>query len=136
MRNRRFDELELGEEFDFEPDVSMDEVKRFTQAAGMTFGRFTDHEQARKEGLPGAIVPGVMSQGLLVAAIHRWAPGCSIRNIDTIFRAPMQVDSKPRGRLVVTDQDDEARTVEVDLTLSNEKNESPVIGTATVQPAE
>jgi acyl dehydratase len=136
MTNRRYDDLELGEEFDFEPDVSMAEVKRFTQAAGMTFGRFTDHEQARKEGLPGAIVPGVMSQGLLVAAIHRWAPGCSIRNVDTVFRAPMLVDSKPTGRLVVTDQDDEARTVEIDLTISNEANDTPVIGTATVKPAD
>ena len=73
----------------------------------MTFARFHDHEEARKEGLPGAIVPGIMSQGILVALIHRWAPARGVRKIDTIFRAPILVDSHPVARGVVTDKNDE-----------------------------
>ena len=99
----------------------------------MKFGRFTDHEFARKEGLPGAIVPGIMSQGILVAMIHRWAPGSSVVKIDTVFRAPVLVDSKPECRGVVTDLDEEARHIEVDLTIVNEANETRVLGTATVR---
>ena len=63
----RFDEVELGDEFEYEPDVSLPQVVRFTEATGMKWGRFTDDEFARKEGLPGAILPGIMSQGILVA---------------------------------------------------------------------
>ena len=100
MAVRGFEDVEFGEEFETSVDVSMDRVRRFTRATGMTFGRFTDHEQAKKEGLPGAIVPGIMSQGILVAAIHAWAPGCEILDIDTVFRAPVQVDSKPTVRVV------------------------------------
>src|SRR5262245_21774810 len=125
--------MSLGDELETHPDVSLDNVKRFTRAAKLTFGRFVDHEQARKEGLPGAIVPGIMSQGLLVAAIHSFAPGCEIENVDTVFRAPILVDSKPTVRVVVTDVDPAARTVALDLTISNEAKETRVAGTASVR---
>ncbi len=128
----RFEDVQLGDELEFAPDVSMENVRRFTAAARMTFGRFTDHEGARKEGLPGAIVPGIMSQGILAAAVHGWAPGCLLADLDTVFRAPVQVDSKPKGRLVVTDVDADARTAQLDLSISNEAGETRVMGTARV----
>jgi hypothetical protein len=127
------EEISLGDELETHPDVSLDNVKRFTRAAKLTFGRFVDHAQARKEGLPGAIVPGIMSQGLLVAAIHSFAPGCEIQNIDTVFRAPVLVDSKPAVREVVTDVDPAERTVALDLTITNEAGETRVAGTASVR---
>lgn len=134
MSAKRYEDVEFGEELEaFTPDVSLDRVKRFTAAAKMNFGRFTDHEAARKSGLPGAIVPGIMSQGILVAMIHRWAPNAVIHKIDTIFRAPLLVDSQPTGKGVVTDMNDETRIVEIDLTLSNEANETRVLGTALVE---
>ena len=133
MSTRSFEEIEFGEELPaFQPDVSLANVRRFTGTAGMTFPRFHDHEAARKEGLPGAIVPGIMSQGILTALIHRWAPGARVLRVDTVFRAPILVDSKPRATGVVTDKNDAERTVEVDLTIQNEAGESPVVGTATV----
>ena len=133
MNTRRFEDVEIGEELpSYEPDTSMPMVKRFAAISRMNWGRFTDHEEARKQGLPGALVPGIMSQGILTAMIHRWAPGCEIVCIDTIFRAPLIVDQKATCRGVVTEADPEARTVEVDLTIENEANETRVIGTATV----
>lgn len=131
---KRFEDVSFGEDLEpSSPDVSLETVKRFTRASGMKFGRFTDHEFARKEGLPGAIVPGIMSQGLLVGMIHRWAPGSTVVKIDTVFRAPVLVDSTPQCRGVVTDLDADARQVEVDLTIVNEANETRVLGTATVR---
>ncbi len=126
-------EVEFGEEFDFAPDVSMEAVRRFGGAADLMFHRFTDHEKARADGLPGAIVPGIMSQGLLAAGIHQWAPGCTLRKIDTVFRAPVLVDSRPACRGVVTHVDEEAGTVEIDLTIVNEAGETRVLGTALVR---
>ena len=94
MTIERYEDIQFGDELgDFTPDVSMAAVVRFTEAAQMNFSRFTDHEEARKSGLPGAIVPGIMSQGILAAMIHRWAPKAEILRIDTIFRAPLVVDS-------------------------------------------
>jgi len=131
---RSVDDVEFGDDLDeMKPDVSLDNVKRFTRSSGMTFTRFTDHEAARKEGLPGAIVPGIMSQGILAAMIHRWAPRARIEQIDTIFRAPVLVDSQPVCRGVVTDMNDETHTVELDLTVCNEEGETRVLGTAVVE---
>lgn len=129
----RFADVEIGEELpSFEPDLSMAQVKRFAVVSGMNFGRFIDHEEGRRQGLPGAIVPGIMSQGLLAAMIHRWAPGSQIRRIDTVFRAPLVVDRKATCRGVVTDTDPAESCVEIDLTIENDVGETRVIGTATV----
>ena len=126
-------DVEFGEDLPvFDPDTTLDNVIRFTEAAGWRGPRFTDHEAARKEGLPGALVPGIMSQGFLCAMIHRWAPPARILEVDTIFRAPVIVDQTYHINGVVTDIDEDAGRVEVDLTVTNEKGETRVFGTAKV----
>ena len=124
----QYQDLEFGDELpEVTPDVSMPTIRRFGEASGMTYWRFTDHEKARAAGLPGAIVPGIMSQGILVALIHRWAPSATVHKIDTIFRAPLDVDSQPVCRGVVTDMNDETKTIEIDLTICNEAGELSLI---------
>ena len=130
---KAFRDVEFGEELpEIQPDVSLDNVKLFAQSALMLASRFTDHDAARKAGMPGAIVPGIMSQGILVALIHRWAPNANILNVDTIFRSPLIVDTKPVASGVVTDIDEETKVIEIDLMLKNEKGETPVMGTARI----
>lgn len=133
VSERSFESVEFGEELpEVEVDVTLENVRRFAKAAMMMAGRFTDHDEARAAGLPSAIVPGIMSQGILVALIHRWAPNAQVLNVDTIFRAQLLVDSKPTASAVVTDIDEEGRVIELDLTLKNEKGETPVVGTARI----
>lgn len=129
----RYEDIELGDDLPTEiPDVSMERVVEFVGVTGMDFRRFTDHEFARAEGLPGALVPGIMSQGLLAAMIHRWAPGCELRRLDTVFRSPMVVGTRPTIAGAVTDTDDDARTAELDLTIVTEEGATAVLGTAIV----
>ena len=127
-------DVEFGTEIPtFAPDTSLENVKRFGKFVGWGGPRFTDHEAARKEGFPGALVPGVMSQGFLGAMIHRWAPSSEIVAIDTVFRAPVLVDEPHQIVGVVTDVDEEAGCVEIDITITNEAEETRVFGTATVK---
>ncbi len=129
-----FSDVEFGEELPgFAPDTSLANVTKFARAAAMPAGRFTDHEEARKEGLPGAIVPGIMSQAILAALIHRWAPNAEVEKIDTVFRAPVMVDQSHTVTGVVTDLDEDERRIEIDLTLQNEAGETRVMGTATIR---
>ncbi|HEB90649.1 MAG TPA: hypothetical protein ENI85_13840 [Deltaproteobacteria bacterium] len=133
FEDKAFEDVEFGEDLPgIEPDVSLENVRLFARSALMMAGRFIDHEEARKAGLPGAIVPGIMSQGILVALIHRWAPNAKILHVDTIFRAPLIVDTKPTASGVVTDIDEEAKVIEIDLMIKNEKGETPVVGTARI----
>jgi acyl dehydratase len=126
-------DVEFGEELPaFKPDTSLENVRVFVKAAGWESARFTDHEAARGEGLPGALVPGIQSQGFLAAMIHQWAPDANIVKIDTVFRAPVMVDQSHRITGIVTDIDEDECNVEIDLTVSNEAEETRVFGTATV----
>ncbi|MEJ6591650.1 MAG: hypothetical protein QNL99_06705 [SAR86 cluster bacterium] len=127
-------EVVFGEDLPtFEPDTSLAITKQFAALVGWGGARFSDHEAARKEGLAGAMVPGILNQGYLVAMIHHWAPDAEIKAIDTVFRAPVIADEKHTISGVVTDVNEEDGQVEIDLTVSNEKGETRVFGTATVQ---
>jgi acyl dehydratase len=129
----RIEDVELGDELPEErPDVSLETVRRFVRAAEMDFPRFTDHDAARAEGLPGAVIPGIMSQAQLAAMIHRWAPGSDIISLDTVFRNSMVVGTPVVCRGAVTDVGDDG-TIEIDVTIvSEESGATGVLGTARV----
>ena len=55
------------------------------------------------------------------------------RYLDTTFRAPVLVNSKPTCKGVVTNLDADAQIVEIDLTLANEAGETRVVSTARVE---
>ena len=128
-------DVEFGVELPtFIPDTSLETVREFATAVGwIGGGRFEDHERARKEGLPGALVPGIMGMGFLTSTIHQWCPSARVEHIDTVFRAPMIADEPCIIGAVVTDIDEEAGLVELDMTLKNSADETRVFGTATVR---
>ena len=134
MTVNAIEDVEFGTELPaFSPDTTLVNVQNFCQAAGWDRPRFNSHEEARKLGLPGAIVPGIMSQGFLAAMIHRWAPEGQIVKIDTVFRAPVLVDHPHNITGTVTDIDEAEHTVGIDLTVLNEAGETRVFGTASVR---
>jgi acyl dehydratase len=112
--------------------VAKDRVRAYARAALQWSPRFTDDEGARREGLPGMITPGNMSMGLLASMIEDWAGPGSVRRIGTTFRALVLPDRNVRLCGAVTQKDERARTVEVDVWLESDEGERLVIGTATV----
>ena len=127
-------DVEFGAELPaFVPDTSLSNVQEFCSAVKWDSPRFTSHEAARELGLPGAIIPGVMSQGYLAAMIHNWAPRAEIEKIDTVFRAPVFCDQSCQITGVVTDIDEDISLVEIDLTVTIEAGETRVFGTAKVK---
>ena len=134
MNVKTISDVEFGEELPvFNPDTSLEKTSAFAKAVGWGGPRFEDHDGARKEGFPGALVPGIMGMGFLVSAIHKWAPEGQIQNIDTVFRAPMLADTPAIINAVVTDIDEDDALVELDMTIKNEKDETRVFGTAKVK---
>jgi hypothetical protein len=128
-------DVEFGEDLpELVPDTSLNAARSFAEAAGYSGGgRFEDHDKARAQGLPGALLPGIMGMGLLSKMIHEWAPQCRIINIDTVFRAPVLADHAHVVTAVVTDIDEDTSQVVLDLNIKNAKDETRVFGTATVE---
>jgi hypothetical protein len=134
MTIERIDDVEFGAELPtFEPDTSLDRVRAFAKAVGWGAGaRFDNHERARAEGLPGALVPGIMSMGFITTMIHEWSPHARVLHIDTVFRAPLLADEACTLSAVVTDVDEDAGCVELDVSVKNAAGETRVFGTAKV----
>jgi acyl dehydratase len=134
MTIKKIQDVDFGAELPtFTPDTSLANVRKFAILVGWNGPRFTSHEGARKEGLPGALVPGILSQGFLAAMIHRWAPDATIHRIDTVFRAPLLADEACTIKGLVTDVNEQTGHVEIDLTVANTAGETRVFGTASVE---
>ena len=131
---RRFEEVFEGDEIGpITRLLSKDEVRAYARACGVFFPRFTDDEGARQEGLPGMITPGNMSMGLLATLIESWAGAGALRRLGTTFRGLVLPDRTIRLCGAVTQKDDDARIVELDVWLESDEGERLVIGTASVK---
>lgn len=135
MSVRSIADVEFGAELEpFTPDTSLKATATFAEAVGWGGGgRFSDHERARKEGLPGALVPGIMAMGFLTSMIHRWSEVARVEHVDTVFRATLLADDPCTIEGVVTDVDEDEGLVQLDLTVKNTAGETRVFGTANVR---
>jgi hypothetical protein len=130
---RRYEDVEEGDELPpRELFLEKDQVRAYARAANQWSPRFTDDEGARREGLPGMITPGNMSMGLLTMLIEDWAGPCVLRRLGTTFRGLVLPGRTIRLCGNVTQKDEPARTVELDVWLESDEGERLVIGTATV----
>lgn len=115
--------------------LSREQSRRYVRACGLEAPRFIDDEGARKEGLPGIIIPGNMSLGLLTKLVTDWIgqSGARIVRLGTTYRVPVQPDRTISLQGFVTHVYPEERSCEIDLWIENEDGERMVTGTATVQ---
>ena len=130
------DEVEIGDELDPLEKVATDQsVIDFCEIWGNPgIGRFTDHDAAKAEGLPGAIVPGTMSIAYLANFLSLWAGGGSLRKLDVVFRQIVPHEQPLRLVGVVTDKNKigSEEQVQCDVYLENSDGERLVGGTATI----
>jgi acyl dehydratase len=133
---RGFDDVDEGDELGPEAwFLSKDQVRAYARANDIWFPRFVDDEGARAEGLPGMIAPGNMSMGLLTRLIEGWAGRGTLRRLGTTFRGVVLPDRTLQLHGAVTQKDDVARTVELDVWIESDEGDRLVVGTATVQLA-
>ena len=130
---RRYAEVEEGDELPSRAlFLAKDQVRAYARAGGQWSPRFTDDDGARREGLPGMITPGNMSVGLLVGLLEGWAGPASVRRLGATFRGLVLPERTIRLCGAVTQKDESARSVEVDVWLESDEGDRWVIGTATV----
>lgn len=85
------DAIEIGDEIPrLELVLSGDDVRRYATAASMPGSRFYSDEVARKEGLPGQILPGNMSMALLSRMLTDWLPEARLEKLGVTFRGVVQ----------------------------------------------
>lgn len=128
-----FETIEAGDEIPvIEIELGKDFVREHARAIDMYFGRFTNDEAARQEGLPGQITPGNMTLALLARRLLEWAPGARLARLGTTFRGLALTGTRVKLLGTVTEKDEAKRTVECDLWMENPEGDRWVIGTATL----
>lgn len=117
------EDVEIGDEVPTQArQVNMKDVRSFLVVWHGPQGleetsRFNSEDQARKERLPGPIIPGIMSMALLSKMLTDWSPTVRLKDIDVIFRQVVPQDNEIKLYGVVTDKNEEREEVEVDLYL-------------------
>ena len=132
-----FEDVELGTDLGpIERSVSDRQVVDYVKLGKLRSGpgRFTDAESARREGLPGAIVPGAIIIALMSQLLTGWSRTVRLKTLDVVFRQVVQHNVPLQLTGVVTDKnvvDGEPR-IECDVILQGEDGTDLVIGKATV----
>jgi len=132
----KFEDLHIGDTLGpLELFVSKDQTRAYARSGGLDAPRFTDDEGAKKEGLPGMILPGNMSLGLLAKLVTDWigVSGARMVRLGTTYRVPVQPDHTLTLSGFVTNAEPGERIVEIDVWIENEDAERLVTGTASVQ---
>jgi acyl dehydratase len=131
-----FEEVQIGTAIGpVEVFVSKDQTRRYARSCGLDAPRFTDDEGAKKEGLPGMILPGNMSLGLLTKLVTDWigTTGARLVRMGTTYRVPVLPDHTLTLQGFVTHTYPEQHQCEIDVWIENEDAERLVTGTATVE---
>ena len=132
-----YEDVEIGDEIGpLERTVSRDQVDAFLRIRGANPGpsRFTDDAQARRERLPGAIVPGGMNIAMASQLLTGWSPTVNLKKLEVVFRRAVLHNTPIELKGIVTDKhivDGEA-CVECDVLIENEDGDAHVIGNATI----
>ena len=117
--------------------MSKDQCRAYAKLRGWAKSRGASPttKRAKKEGLPGMILPGNMSLGLLSKLVTDWigASNARLNRMGTTYRVPVQPDHAMTMHGFITNKNPEAHTAEIDVWMENEEAERLVTGTATVE---
>ena len=129
-----FQDLELGDAIGpLDIEASDAQVSAFCRIWDHEVpSRFTDPELAKKTGLPGPIVPGIMSMAMVARLFTDWAGPGVLKDLDLIFRQPVP-HNKPlgiTGTITDTRQENGDNIVECDVLMTGIAGERYVGGKA------
>src|ERR1700722_5971011 len=96
---KKFEELTIGDTLGpLDLVVTKEQCRTYAKVSGFgdVAGRFTGDEAGTEEGLPGIILPGNMSLGLMSKLVTDWIGPSNARLIrmGTTYRVPVQPDHK------------------------------------------
>lgn len=129
-----FEELEVGQSAEFTKTISSEDVARFAEITGDFNPVHLDEAAAAKSRFGGRIAHGVLTAGLISAALAGKLPGPgSIYLSQTLrFKAPVRIGDTVTARVEITELIVPKRRVKLSTVCKNQKGDVVVDGEATV----
>ena len=129
-----FEDFDLGDEIGpLEIAASDEQVSDFCNIwERETPSRFTDAAAAAESGLPGPIVPGIMSMALMARLFTDWAGAGALKDMDVVFRQPVPHNKPLIVSATITDtrQEDSENLIECDVLMTGPEGQRYVGGKA------
>ncbi len=129
-----FKDVELGDQIGpLETEATDEDVISFCQVWDSPMpNRFTDSETAKRVGLPGPIVPGIMAMAIITRLLTDWAGPECLKDLDVVFRQPVPHHQPLTVSATITDtrQEGGENLVECDVMLTGSQGERYVGGKA------
>jgi acyl dehydratase len=129
-----FEDVDVADEIPPLPfRLTKEQVRHYAALCGLAeMGRFTDEEEARKEGHRTIVAPGNMVLGLLSRVLTEWAWNGTLRKIEANLRDFVQPDEDLTSYGIVTAKHIRAgeNLVECDVYIENGDGEKLATGTA------
>ena len=131
-----FNDVELGDQIGpLETEATDEGVISFCRVWENPMpNRFTDSDSAKRVGLPGPIVPGIMAMAIITRLLTDWAGPECLKDLDVVFRQPVPHHQPLTVSATITDtrQEGGENLVECDVMLTGSEGERYVGGKAIV----
>lgn len=131
-----FEDVDLGDEVGpLVLEASDDGVLEFCRVWGNDApSRFTDAEIAKRDRMPGPIVPGIMSMAIMARLFTDWAGPEALKDLDLVFRQPVPHNSPLSIAATITDtrQEGGENILECDVLMTGPEGQRYVGGKALV----
>lgn len=132
LSNIPFDEIVVGQTATYTKTVTDSDIRLFATATGDINPVHLDEEFAAQTLFKGRIAHGMLTAGLISAALATRlpGPGCVYLSQTLEFLRPVKIDDTVTVYLKVLEKDEEKKQLTVEAVAKNQKGKAVVSGTA------
>lgn len=134
LENLTYDELSIGQSARLLRTLTLDDIKAFAAVSGDTNPAHLNEEYANDTLFHGVIAHGMWGGSLISALLGTQFPGPGTIYLEQVlhFTKPVRIGDTLTVTATVTAKDDAKKRVELDCTVSNQKGDRVLHGTARV----
>lgn len=132
---KEFSELAVEQKLSFEtPPIEKVQLVKYAGASGDFNLIHTDEETAKKVGLPGVIVHGMINMGVLGDFVSQVVGNQGfVQRLQVRFSGMVRAGESLLCSATVSGKDEEKKTVDFELTAETEPGKVVTVGNATIQ---
>lgn len=127
-----FDQIKVGETFEFSKLISDNDIRRFAEITGDLNPLHLDSEYAKKTRFRERIAHGFLIASLISAAIGNRLPGAIYLEQSIRFKRPVKIGDKIIALVEVLNKDEKHRFLKLSTVCKNQKNENILEGEALI----
>jgi len=127
-----FDQINIGEIFEFSKNISDDDIRRFADITGDRNPLHLDSEYAKKTRFKERIAHGFLTASLISAAIGKNLPGAIYLEQSLRFVRPAKIRDRVTAIVEVLNKDEKHSFLKLSTICKNQKNEYLIEGEALI----